>query len=266
MIFNNLDWLIVYQMDSFLDLTSAQEKNIKLPVREVVTWIKAERLPAIIELLRDVETAADARKIDSGTYRSWVARVEVWRGEITERITPPLAILLKQLDAEQIEHLQKKLGKSDRNLVELLESSEREFPEGLEEHVEDAADGYKFWFGKLRKDQKEMLVAKLRLNRAALSEQLKQRRRAREFWINLIRTHDRDQLVTALRQSAEPQGGWRDPEYLRFRTENRARIQEFMVELFASLDQEQWLHFQKVIKDLIADAESLAISTQGGPA
>lgn len=265
MIFNNLDWLVVYQMDSFLDLTSAQEKTIKIPVHETVAWLKAERLPAITDLLRDVGTAAQARKIDARTYESWVARVDVWRLEITDRITPPLTLLLKQLDADQIEHLQEKLAKSDRKLVKLLERSESEFPEEFDDYVDEAVGSYKFWFGKLRKDQKNLLVAKLKLNRDTLSEQLKQRRRVREFWMDLLKKHDRDQLITAIRHSAEPEGSWRDPEYQSFRKETRQRMQDFLIALFASLDPEQWQHFEKVIKELVADTEALAMAPQRSP-
>ncbi len=260
MIFNNLDWLVVYQMDSYLDLTDAQEKSIKLPVHETVDWLKAERLPAITEFLRDVEKAVAARRIDVKTYEGWVQRIDVWRGEVTERVTPPLALLLKQLDADQIEHLEEKLAKGDRKLVKLLERSESEFPEEFDDYVDEAAASYKFWFGKLRTDQKTLLVNKLGWNRAMLTEQLKQRRRSRAFWIELLKKHDRDTLITALRQSAEPEGSFRDPDYLRFRKEMRVRSQNFMIALFASLAQEQWQHLEKVIKELVLDMESLNIT------
>lgn len=260
MIFNNLDWLVVYQMDSYLDLTDAQEKSIKIPVHETVNWLKAERLPAITELLRDVQKAVEARRIDAKTYEGWVKRIDVWRGEITERVTPPLALLLKQLDADQIEHLEEKLNKGDKKLVKLLERSDSEFPEEFDEYVDEAAASYKFWFGKLRKDQKVLMVEKLGWNRAMLSEQLKQRRRSREFWIQLLKKHDKDQLITAIRQSAEPEGSFRDPEYLRFRKESRERAQNFLIALFASLDQDQWQHLEKVIKELVMDMESLNVT------
>lgn len=262
MIFNKLDWLVVYQMDSFLDLTSAQEKTIKIPVHETVAWLKAERLPLLSELLREVSTAAEARKIDARTYAGWVARIEVWREEITGRIMPPLALLLKQLDKDQIEHLQGKLAKSDRKLVKLLEHDDSEFLEEFADYVDEAAGSYTFWFGKLRQDQKVLLVAKLKLNRATLSEQLQQRRRVREFWIDLLKKHDRDQLITAIRHAAEPEGSWRDPEYQRFRKEARERMQDFLLALFASLDAEQWQHFEKVIQELVADTEAVAMAPQ----
>jgi hypothetical protein len=260
MIFNNLDWLVVYQMDSYLDLTDAQEKTIKIPVHETVDWLKAERLPAITDLLRDVQKAVEARRVDAKTYEGWVKRVEVWRSEVTERVTPPLALLLKQLNADQIEHLEEKLSKGDRKLVKLLERSESEFPEEFADHVDDAAGAYKFWFGKLRKDQKALMVEKLHWNRATLSEQLKQRRRSRDFWIELLKKHDRNLLVTALQQSAQPEGSYRDPDYLRFRKESRERAQNFLIALFASLDQEQWKHLEKVIKELVVDMENLNVT------
>ncbi|HET9237957.1 MAG TPA: DUF6279 family lipoprotein [Oligoflexus sp.] len=259
MIFNNLDWLVVYQMDSYLDLTGAQEKSIKIPVHETIDWLKAERLPAITDLLRDVQKAVAARRIDVKTFEGWVKRVEVWRTEVTERFTPPMALLLKQLDAEQIEHLEEKLGKNDRKLAKLLERSDSDFPEEFEDFVDDAAASYKFWIGKMRKDQKAMMVEKLGWNRATLTETLKQKRRSREFWIELLKKHDRDLIVTALRRSAEPEGSFRDPEHLRFRKDSRERMQSFLIALFASLDQDQWQHLEKVMRELVVDMESLNV-------
>ncbi|HYX31636.1 MAG TPA: DUF6279 family lipoprotein [Oligoflexus sp.] len=264
MIFNNLDWLVVYQMDSYLDLTSAQEKSIKVPVQDTVDWLKAERLPAITDLLRDVQTAVQARKIDAKSYESWVKRVSVWRLEVTERITPPLSTLLKQLDASQIDHLERKLAKSDKNLVNLLERSDSEFPDEFADYVDEAAAGYKFWVGKLRKDQKALLVDKLGWNRAMLTEQLKQRRQARQFWIELLKKRDRDQLATAIRNSAHPEGSFRDPDHLRFRKESQERAQGFLIALFASLDQEQWQHLEKVVKELVVDMEALNMAERSG--
>jgi hypothetical protein len=259
MIFNNLDWLVVYQMDSYLDLTAAQEKSIKMPVHETIDWLKAERLPAITDLLRDVQTAVEARRIDVKTFEGWVKRVEVWRAEITERFTPPMALLLKQLDADQIEHLEEKLGKNDRKLVKLLERSESEFPEEFDDFVDDAAGGYKFWIGKMRKDQKAMMVEKLGWNRAMLTEMLKHRRRSREFWMDILKKHDRDLLISSLRRSAEPEGSYRDPEHQRFRKESRERMQGFLIALFASLDKDQWQHLEKVMRELVVDMESLNV-------
>jgi hypothetical protein len=246
-------------MDSYLDLTDAQEKSIKMPVHETIDWLKAERLPAITDLLRDVQKAVEARRIDVKTFEGWVRRIEVWRTEVTEKLTPPMALLLKQLDADQIEHLEEKLEKSDRKLAKLLERSESEFPEEFEDFVDDAAGSYKFWIGKMRKDQKAMMVEKLGWNRASLTEQLKQRRRSREFWIDLLKKHDRELIVASLRRSAEPEGSYRDPEHLRFRKESRERMQGFLIALFASLDQDQWQHLEKVMRELVVDMESMNV-------
>jgi hypothetical protein len=188
-----------------------------------------------------------------------VKRIEVWRSEVTEKFTPPMALLLKQLDADQIEHLEEKLAKNDRKLAKLLAHSESEFPEEFEDFVDDAAGSYKFWIGKMRKDQRAMMVEKLGWNRATLTEVLKQKRRSREFWIDILKKHDRDLIISSLQRSAEPEGSYRDPEHLRFRKESRERMQGFLIALFASLDQDQWQHLEKVIRELVMDMESLNV-------
>jgi hypothetical protein len=183
----------------------------------------------------------------------------VWRAEVTEKLTPPLALLLKQLNADQIEHLEEKLEKSDRKLAKLLERSKSEFPEEFEDFGDDAAGSYKFWIGKMRKDQKALMVEKLGWNRVSLTELLKQRRHSREFWIDVLKKHDRDLIIASLRRSAEPEGSYRDPKHLRFRKESRERMQGFLIALFASLDQDQWQHLEKVMRELVVDMESMNV-------
>lgn len=260
MIFNNLDWLVVYQMDSYLDLTGDQEKQIKIPVQETVTWLKAERLPAILDLLRDVLTAVEARKIEAKSYDEWVQRGNVWRTEVTDRMAPPLAHLLKQMSDEQLETLEKKTRKGDKELVKLLERSDREFPDAFEDYVDDAADNYKYWMGKLRKDQKQLLVQKLGWNRSYLEETLKQRRHSREFWFGILKKRDLPVLVTTLKASSQLDGTWDDAEYKNFRNQTRERTRDFILALLASLDQDQWQHLEKTLRELINDFQSLAVA------
>jgi len=260
LIFNNLDWLVVYQLDSYFDLTTAQEKQIKIPVHETVAWLKAEKLPLIIILLRDIQATAETRKIDAESYDRWNGQVSIWRQEIAERVAPPLGHLFKQLDADQMQHLDAKLEKGDRNLISLLERSDSEFPEEFADYVDEATSGLKFWVGKLRKPQKQLLVEKLGWNRALLSEQLKQRRRSREYWSSLFKKQDLAALTTAIKTSSEPNGGWNDPEYRRFRQTGRDRWRNALLALFASLDQEQWQHLDKVLLELVVDLEKLNLS------
>ncbi len=257
LIFNNLDWLVVYQLDSYFDLTTAQEKQIKIPVHETVTWLKAERLPLIISLLRDIQATAETRKIEAESYDRWTGQVGVWRQELTERMAPPLGHLFKQMDADQMQHLEAKLAKGDRNLVRLLERSESEFPEEFADYVDEATSGLKFWVGKLHKPQKQLLVEKLGWNRAVLSEQLKQRRRSRDYWLTVFKKQDLAELTAAIKASSGSEGGWSDLEYRKFRQDGRDRWRTALLALFVSLDQDQWQHLDKVLLDLVFDLEKL---------
>ncbi len=260
LIFNNLDWLVVYQLDSYLDLSSTQEKQIKIPVHETVDWIKAERLPNIIDWLKDCEKTVETRKVSSQDFDRWSRQLAVWRLEVTDRMATPLALLLKQLDKDQLEHLENKLQKGDRELQGLLERSESEFPKEFIDYVDEAAGGLKFWFGKLRKDQKQLMVDKLGWNREQLSEQLKQRKRSREYWLELIAKSDSHRLSDALKASAEIDGVWKDPEYQKFRQQSRERWRDFFLALFVSLDDGQWQHLSKVLRDLVGDMETLNLA------
>lgn len=257
LIFNHLDWLIVYQLDSYLDMTSIQEQQIKIPVHETVDWLKAERLPGMIGLLKTMAQAAEAQKISAANIDQWQTEINVWRIEVTDRIATPFGLLLRQLSTDQLEHLDRKLDQGERDLLKLLERSDREFPSAFDDYVGELAKSYEFWFGPIRKDQKQLLVDKLGWNRQKLQEGARQRKRIREYWFEELKKHDAKNLSQMIKRSSEPDGPWNDADYKKYRQETRESWRQFFIAMLASLNDEQWKHFGKVLNELAQDMQRL---------
>ncbi|MCX6132146.1 MAG: DUF6279 family lipoprotein, partial [Proteobacteria bacterium] len=249
----------LYQIDDYVDLSSTQKQQLKIPLHETVDWFKGERLPDLISLLRENVQMIANRKIDGGQFDKNLLLLGRWRSELTERLTMPFVLVLKNLDSDQIQRLQKKLKKDNVSLTELLETGEEDFASQLQDYIDDSSKSLKFWFGKLRPQQKKMMAEILQFDRVNLSEQLRQRKRIQEYWLGLIKAGDLQVLIRAVKDTAEPIGAFNDPEYIRYRAESRERWRKFMLELLASLDEEQWQHLHKAMDGLLQDMEEFVV-------
>ena len=77
--YNNLNWLTRWRLDSYLDLTSEQDRWLNVQLAEHITWHRKEELPQYVDFLRDIQLKAR----DGLTQEEWRAgleQVELGRG------------------------------------------------------------------------------------------------------------------------------------------------------------------------------------------
>ena len=56
--YNNLNWLTRWRLDSYLDLTSEQDRWLNVQLAEHIAWHRKEELPQYVDFLRDIQTKA----------------------------------------------------------------------------------------------------------------------------------------------------------------------------------------------------------------
>ena len=258
LIYKHLDWLILYQIDRYLDLTSEQKHKIEGPIEATVTWFKTERLGEVIELLRQDLLTTEKRKFDSSSYDQWLNIFAENRRLIAEKLIPIAAPLAAELSEDQIEHLQHKLEHWNRPLEKVVKSDDKDFEDVLEDYADTSLDRLESMIGPLRKDQMELIVKKLEWTHEGLRDELRIRTNVQNEWLKLLRSHDQVRLVAAMRQA-----NGLDPaadqltEYYQFQQRSRTLWRNMRLSLEPTLDENQWQHLQQAFKDLLTELERL---------
>jgi hypothetical protein len=111
-------WYATRQIDSFLDLTSAQKSRIRPFVDAELDRVRSEDLPHWVNLLRWMRELTQEGPSDD-RVRALQRRYDELLDAAVARLTPQFAPLLAELDDHQLDHFQEKL----------LEFVDKELPE-----------------------------------------------------------------------------------------------------------------------------------------
>ena len=115
--YNNLNWLTRWRLDSYLDLTSEQDKWLNVQLAEHIAWHRKEELPQYVDFLREIQMKAR----DGLTLKEWregVGRVELGWNQILDRLRPDAAKLLAELGPDQVEELRSVFQEENEEIVD----------------------------------------------------------------------------------------------------------------------------------------------------
>ncbi len=252
-LYDHLDSVAIYQIDSYVDLKADQKKALEGPVQANIAWIKQAKLPEAIELMEVLEKSAAARKFDQATDKLFYDRLEQWRGEAVERMLQPTADLLHSLDGKQIARLDKKMAEALEPLDQLMKEDPDDFDDELQDYIDDQVKKYKAWYGKWTPEQRELMVKTVLIDKSHLAEELLQRTRARQAFMSELKKGDRASLETFLKAWSRGDSAWLDTPFQEYQTASRARWRQFWTKLHESLSVEQWQHLEKRLHEVKQD-------------
>jgi len=160
--YNQLDWLIPWYVDDYVDLTFVQKENLDKQVEMLLQWHRGEELSRYIEILNHIEK--DVREdVTIETVKTWFDVVLFAGKRIQVNILPSAIELGEKLTEEQMTEFVKNLwDRQDELEDEYLSRSNEEY---IEDNFESLADNLGKYVGRLSDTQKE------RLNNAASSMQ-----------------------------------------------------------------------------------------------
>jgi hypothetical protein len=153
-IYNQLDWLIPWYVNDYVDLTRAQKTNLKVGLESTLRWHRAEELASYVLLLNRIEQDLQ-QPVTGAMVQSW-ANLGLAAWERVEARMLPLAFELgADLSDEQMQGFIDKLWDQQEEFEEeFLERDDAEYVEdgykGLEENIEE-------FLGRLSPEQKQLL-------------------------------------------------------------------------------------------------------------
>jgi len=234
--YNQLDWLIPWYVDDYVDLTFVQKENLDKQVEMLLQWHRGEELSRYIVILNEIEKDV-TEGVTVEMVQTWFDAV-LFSGKRIERNILPSAIELgEKLTEEQMLEFVSNLWARQAELEE--EYLTRSNEEYIEDNYENLSDNLAKYVGRLSDTQKE------RLNKAARIMQ-----RFDQVWLD-----DRRAWLGKIEDLMKREQGWQQATINAFEEREGLQPKKF----------KQYLSYNtNIINNAIADALNQMSDEQHG--
>ena len=182
------DWIILWQADRYLDLTSDQRHDLAQRLTPLLARHRQEALPQyetfLVQSRQRLEQGLTNQDID------WVyANYDRLRADLFDRVIADSGVLLTSVDSRQARTLEAAFQKDQAKTAQLVQAPA---PERLKKRADAIIDWLDDWLGSLSKDQE----ARIRQWSLALPDN-------QQFWASYQQQRQQE-LLTLLRQPRTP--------------------------------------------------------------
>lgn len=183
--YNNADTLVVYSLDSYLELDEAQEQLVRERTRELLGWHRGTQLRAYARLLDDTERKIGNGRVTADDVLAFQQTMSDKLMRIGEQAAPDLARLALTLQPAQVDHLAGKVARdSAKARREFVKTAGRD---ALDDRVKAYAERAERWFGSLSREQMELVRASLAARPSGQQVWMEERERRQRDLVTLLR-------------------------------------------------------------------------------
>ena len=151
--YRHADWLIRWQVDHYLDLSSGQRRDVTMRLEMLLRRHRTEALPQYEQFLKDVQ-----RRVDRGLTSDdldWIyASYDRFRADVFERLVPDGGVVLTTVTDKQIRYLEDALQKDEHKAAKSLQKSA---VARLDERARTMLSLAEDWLGPLSHEQRDQL-------------------------------------------------------------------------------------------------------------
>ncbi|MCH2341025.1 DUF6279 family lipoprotein [Pseudomonas sp. NPDC047963] len=253
--YRNLDLLIPWSLNDYLDMNRDQQTRFREQLREHVSWHCRTQLPGYLDLIEQLQAQVRQGSLDEPALREHYETVQKAIHTIALEITPTTVQLLRDLDDRQVEELDEQFERDrqereDKYLKPPLDQQIDKRTERMQERVEQ-------WLGKVTAAQRQRIHEWAE----ALNEQnqlwLDNRAQWQRSMVDAVRNRDQanfDERIARLLQDREVY--WTAPYRAAFPTVEQATI-DLIVDLYETADATQRRHIDQRLQDMRRDLGSL---------
>ncbi len=114
-VYGQLDWLLLWNVEDYVDLNAAQERQVKLLISRTLDWHRTSQLPRYAVLTRALLEQSEAPGDAAFLADQYAQVVGLW-DELLARVSPDIAAVLRTLSDKQVEELSVALARNNREL------------------------------------------------------------------------------------------------------------------------------------------------------
>lgn len=147
------DWLILWQVDHYVDLTSDQRHDLAQRLTPLLTRHRHEAIPQyesfLVQFRQRFERGLTGQDLD-GVYASY----DRLRADLFDRVVADGGVLLASVDSRQVRILEAALQKDHEKAARLVQDPA---PERLKKRADATLGWLEDWLGSLSKDQEAQI-------------------------------------------------------------------------------------------------------------
>ena len=252
--YSNAAPMLTWAVDDYVDLSDGQKDWVRERWTRLLAWHRTRELPEYRRMLAAFESSLDGGlTVDEvrGVHRELRAHYN----RVLDQVLPHMADLLLQLDAEQVEGLERKFAEDN---LKVAKEAGTDADKRRDRGIRRTMDHLEAWSGSLEASQRELVAARLRALPDVGAERMADRRYRRSQTLALIRAKpDREAMIAGLKRLLVDTQTWRSPDYVRRLQERDTRNFEMLSELSMTLTPEQRAHLHRRVRGYIADINTL---------
>lgn len=253
--YRNLDLLIPWSLNDYLDMNRDQQTRFRAQLREHISWHCRTQLPGYLDLIERLQAQVRRGSLNESALRALYGNAQEAIQTIALEITPTTVQLLRDLDDRQVRALDEQLEKDRQErekkyLEPPLDQQIRQRADRMQERVEQ-------WLGKAGAAQRQRIHQWAR----ALSGQnqlwLDNRAQWQRSLVEAVRNREQanfDERIARLLQ--DPEVYWTAPYRAAFPAVEQATI-DLVIDLYDMADATQRRHLDKRLQDMRRDLGSL---------
>lgn len=254
--YNNVDWLLYWYVDDYIDLGKDQKSLLDGKVEQWHKWHRQEELAQYKQQLIDLRARVNQANLSAEQWQLEFAKGSDHWKRFRAEIVPELSVLAVDLSDQQIEQLFDALEKEN------IEEQEDRDEDSLEERQEDAKERLhkqvKKQIGRLSSEQKIILDGYFGRFESTFDLWLSYRRlvqsKTKELMLNRNNLTDFSNQLSNLLMEPEQ---LRTQEHEAAIERNSVLFGEMLSEIQTSLSEKQYKHLNGEIDDLIDDINDL---------
>ena len=249
--YRNLDILIPWTLNDYLDMNSAQQSRLKAQLREHLAWHCSSQLPIYLEGMQRLQHEIDEGQIDVETLRVQQRNMHQAIRAIAVQITPSVTELVGDLDDSQVQRLQRTFEEKNQELHEKFVAPD--LPRQIRERAERMQKRVEYWTGRLDAPQRQRILQWSH----ALSEQnarwLDNRKQWQTALVEVARQrHEPDFASRLERLLQDPESFWTQT-YRRTYPQTEQETLVLISDLYAMASDEQRSHLSQRLHRLRSD-------------
>lgn len=252
--------MLAWIAGDYVDLSGEQKDSLRKRLKKAFAWHRAQELPEYRRFLESIAEKSAAGAISADDARAADRDLRAYYHRTVERVIPDIADLLLQLDADQVEQLERKFAADNDKLVR--ESVKDSPEERRDNRVARFVGNIEEFTGTLSPSQRGLVGERLKLAEDLTAERLADRRYQQGETLAMIRARaSREQMIAGLKRLLLDTEEWRRPAYQAKLRERDSRMFDLLAALFATLTTEQRGNLQDRLRGLIRDISTLIASS-----
>ena len=255
-----------YQLDVYLDLDDAQESVLSTQLDALHAWHRHHALPAYAQTLREwSQQVASGHRFSVEDVLKGQQQIEKELLRIGSQIAVEITPVVQGLTPRQIEHLQSKLEKSNREYQNKYLSASMTEARRKKERLEELEERYENWLGKLTKAQKARLssvVDRQLFGPMLWSQERQARQRAMLSLIAESRSMSAEQIQRAWKSYFDSLSTYRVPELESRRPVIRSAWAEVTADMLNMMTEQQREFLQRKLLGYANDFQVLLGQSQ----